>query len=373
MKAKSMRTGLKYMGRLVGFNPPKNHTRMKRHIAGVFIVMGIIASLEGFSQDIGWRTNISSFFDNSEFAHSNVSIPQTMGGVHLAPELVFQYDSLHSIVAGVDLLHEFGSDGFIDKLTPTAYYQFKKGEFSFVMGAFQRRMVAKNYPRFFFRDSIGYYMPNMNGLALIYNGKALKGNLWLDWASRQSYTKRETFFVGFSGEYKRGTIFAKNFSYMYHFAGVMEPIHFEPLHDNLLSLTTVGVDLSGLTFIDRLSVSAGWAVGLDRARTGSSDWLAHNGIYCEIEAGYKWVGVFNSLYIGSPQMYYYGIYNNELYWGDPFYRAGNYNRTDLYINFLDKDFVAIKLLYSLHVSEGELYQQQVLKLSFDIGDSRKNN
>jgi len=346
---------------------------MKKHIIWIFVAMGFFFPIEGFSQEIGWRTKISYFFDNSEFAHSDVIIPQTMSGVHLAPELVFEYDSLHSIVAGADLLHEFGSDGFIDKLTPTAYYQFKKEDFRFVMGAFPRGMVLEKYPRFFFQDSIGYYRPNMNGLALVYDNKTLKGNLWLDWASRQSYTDREAFFVGFSGEYNRGIIFAKNFSYMYHFAGVMEPTHFEALHDNILSITSIGVDLSGLTFVDQLSVSAGWAVGLDRARSGGSDWLAHNGLYCEIAASYRWVGVLNSLYIGSPQMYYYGIYNNELYWGDPFYRAGSYNRTDLYINFLDRDFGTIKLLYSLHVCEGELYQQQVLKLSFNICDNWENN
>ena len=156
---------------------------------------------------------------------------------------------------------------------------------------------------------------------------------------------------------------------MYHFAGVMEPVRFDPLHDNILSLTTVGVNLSDVTFLDQLSLSAGWAVGVDRSRSSGSDWLAHNGLYYEVKAQYKWIGVFNTLYLGEPQMYYYGDYNNELYWGDPFYRAGNYNRTDIYIDFMNNELGSIKLVYSLHACEGELYQEQVLKVSFNIGNS----
>ena len=343
---------------------------MKRFIAESLIILGLLLSVDGFSQDIGWRTNISSFFDNSEFANSNVQIPQTMSGVRFSPELVFAYDSIHSIVVGANLLHEFGSDGFVDVISPVAYYQYKRSGFRFVMGAYPRSIIVEEYPRIFFQDSILYYKPNMNGLALDYRNGSLKANLWLDWTSRQSFSTRETFFVGFSGEYDRGILFARNFSYMYHFAGVMEPTRFEALHDNILSLTTVGVDLAGVTFLDKLTVNAGWAVGLDRSRNGGSGWLANNGLYYEIIAQYKWIGVFNTLYLGEKQMYYYNDHNNELYWGDPFYRAGNYNRTDFYIDFMENDYGSIKLVYSLHACEGELYQQQILRLSFNIGDNR---
>lgn len=324
-----------------------------------------------YSQEVDWNIGVSSFFDNSEFGHSKVQIPQTMAGVHLIPEAIFRLDQVHSIHVGVDMLHEFGSNAFVDIFTPTAYYQYKKPSFKFLMGAYPRKMVVDKYPRFFFQDSITYYRPNMTGLLLEYSGNHLYGNLWLDWTSRQSPTEREAFIVGFSGEYKQGIFVSRNFSYMYHFAGVMNPVAFDALHDNILSYTSIGVDLSGKTPLDKLSLHAGWAVGLDRARDDSG-WFVHHGLLSEATVQYKWFGVFNTLYRGDSQMYYYNDHGNELYWGDPIYRAKLYNRTDLYVEFMNRDIGSIRFVYSLHACEHELYQQQVLRMSFNIGNERKD-
>ena len=341
--------------------------KMERVGKGFFILFFCLIPIKGISQEIGWKVGISSFFDNSEFDHSIVRIPQTMAGLHLSPELVLGYDTVHSIHVGADMLHEFGSDGFVDKLTPTAYYMYQKSSFLFLMGSYPRRLAVETYPRLFFQDSVAYYRPNMNGLLLEYTGKSLSANLWLDWTSRQSHTAREAFIVGFSGQYKRDLISVGNYTYMYHFAGVMEPISFDPLHDNILSFTYLGIDFAEKTNFEKLFIKGGWAVGWDRSRGVNTGWLAHNGFMAEAAIQYKKIGIFNSLYRGESQMYYYADHTNELYWGDPFYRRDFYNRTDIYIDFIKSDRGSIKLIYSLHASGGELYHQQLLKMSFNIG------
>ena len=146
---------------------------------------------------------------------------------------------------GVNLLHEFGSPNAIDKFYPTAYYESDRGPLRFIMGAFPRSRTIENYPRLFFQDSILYYRPNINGIFSEYRKDENYFNVWLDWTGRQSKTVNETFFIGFSGKYKTGIFYLQHFGAMFHYAGKMDPVVEEPLHDNLLFLTSAGIDLSG--------------------------------------------------------------------------------------------------------------------------------
>jgi hypothetical protein len=82
----------------------------------------------------------------------------------------------------------------------------------------------------------------------------------------------------------------------------------------------------------------------------------------ETHLAYKRVGIFNTLYLGDGQMAFYADHSNKLYWGDPIYRAGNYNRSDFYIGFIKTNRVKLNLTYSLHFAEGNMYHEQLLKL-----------
>ncbi|HOS71229.1 MAG TPA: hypothetical protein PLZ75_02140 [Bacteroidales bacterium] len=325
------------------------------------------------SQQIGFRTGLYSFFDNTEFGHSRVHIPQTMAGVRFVPGMSVSFDSVHTIVAGVNMLHEYGSTGIIDDLSPVAYYMFRKSGFSFLAGAFPREEALDRFPRLFFRDSISFYRPNMNGILLDYSGRNISANLWLDWTSRQSYESRETFFVGFSGKYNREHFYIRNFSYMFHFAGFMDPVTDEPLHDNLLQLTSAGLDLSGVTFLSRLDFNVGYVTGFDRARALKTGWLLHHGFLSELNIEYRGIGIFNTFYAGDGQMEYYPVHNNELYWGDPFYRTNTYNRTDFYWSFLRSNIIKARLEFSFHFTEGNIYNEQALKVSVNLNNIRMKN
>ena len=335
----------------------------------VFIVLlfGIV-SVEAISQEVLWKARVFSFFDNSEFAKSEYKVPQTMSGIQVAPEIGLRWDSVHITGAGVNLLHEFGSSNPVDKLYLTAYYEFNKKPFRFLMGAFPRDNVLDKYPRIFFQDSISYYRPNINGIFWEIHSDNNYFNLWLDWTSQISETVRETFFVGLSGRYNTGIFYLQHFDYMYHYAKDLDPVVEKGIYDNALMLTSAGIDLSGKTFLDELDVNAGWCAGIERDRAEESGWIVNNGLLVETRIGYRILGIFNTLYLGEGQMSFYEDHSNNLYWGDPIYRAGNYNRSDFFINFIRNDKVNVRLTYSLHFAEGNVYHEQLLKVSVNLNN-----
>ena len=332
------------------------------------IIFCCFISFHGFSQNLFWKAGIYTFFDNTEFAKSEYKTPQTMSGIQLIPEIGLRWDSSHFAGAGVNLLHEFGSSEPVDKLYLTAYYEYRKKPFRFLMGAFPRDNVLDKYPRIFFQDSISYYRPNVNGIFWeAFSGKDYL-NVWLDWTGQKSAEVRETFFVGLSGKYNIGVFYLQHFDYMYHFAKDLDPAGDNGLHDNGLMLTSAGIDLNGKTFLDILDINAGLATGFERARDEDSGWILNSGLLMETRIGYKIFGLFNTLYLGEGHMPFYNDHSNSLYWGDPIYRAGNYNRSDFYINFIRNKKVNLNLTYSLHFAEGNVYHEQMLKVSVNLNN-----
>lgn len=325
------------------------------------------------AQDKVWKLGVNSFFDNTEFGNSGVQIPQTMAGVHVAPEVGLSWGGVHCVYVGADVLHEYGSNKAVDRLDPIAYYSYGRAPFRFYMGAFPRKLVLEDYPRLFFTDSIHNYRPNINGLCWEFSHGKSYIRAWLDWTSRQTYTRNETFFMGESARLSLGEWYVQHFGYMFHYAGVMNPVVPEALHDNGLYRTSLGVDLSERTGWDKLDFSLGWAVGVEDARQGVPNWLKHHAIMAEAKVEYRGLGLENSLYAGNRQMAFYDDHGMNLYWGDRVYRAQRYDRSDFYIRFFHTEVVDIKLMYTLHFLENDMYHEQSLYVCFNIGNRVKKH
>jgi hypothetical protein len=321
-----------------------------------------------YSQGFTWNANLYTFFDNVEFGGSAYKIPQTMAGGIFTPGASITLDSVHGLHAGVSLIREFGSEKVIDKIDPVIYYSCTRGNLEFMMGAFPRMAVVGKYPRMFFQDSLSYYRPNINGISVRYSVSKSYLSLWLDWTGRQSYTTRESFLAGMSGRYTRGMFYIQNFAYMFHLAGSSNPADIEGLHDNLLFQASAGIDLSGKTILDVLDFNAGWVAGIERERNRSKGFILRDGFLAETRIGYGIMGFFNTFYTGSGLMEYYTDHGDELYWGDPAYRAATYNRSDLSLRFFRNRKVDIGLTYSLHFLEREIYNEQLLKVKVDINN-----
>lgn len=312
-----------------------------------------------FAQKPEWQLGITPFFDNTEFGGSKVTHDQTIAGTRLSPEIGLCLDSVHRIHVGLTLMQEFGSKNTIDSYSPIAYYQFDKKPMNFVMGAFPREMVLKNYNRLFFQDSIAFYRPIMTGLFWEVYKKNNYFNVWVDWTGRQSETQREAFFIGWSGKYQKGIGYLRHNAYMGHYAKTLNAPDTMYINDNGLVNTAIGLDFSEKTSFEKLDFSIGHMFGLEDNR-GKTKWLAHNALILEANIEYHGLGIFNHFYYGEKQMHFYNDEGNKLYWGDPVYRSKSYNRTDVYLRFIESERVKIKFVVSLHALEGKLYNEQGL-------------
>ena len=342
----------------------------KGFICLLLVLHGMV--IKSFSQEMLWKAGVYNFFDNNEFANSKVNIPQTMAGVHLAPEIGLKWNDNHRIFAGFDAMHEYGSDKIIDFFYPIVYYEFSGQHFRFYTGAFPRKLALEKYPRMFFRDSIQNYRPAITGMFWEYYSGENYVNVWLDWVSRQTYTRREAFFLGWSGRYNMNLFYGKHFGYMLHFAHTMQPERTEGLHDNILLLTSLGIDLAAKTNFEKLEANVGWAVGLERDRSLDA-WKTPQGFMSEIIIEYKGLEIYNTFYKGKGQQIFYGDHGSDLYWGDPMYRTGVYDRADLSVRFYKSDVVNLKMTWSLHFAEQTMYHSQLFTASFELDNLKRKS
>ena len=343
---------------------------MRKSYIAILFLWGI--GISCFSQEVLYRAGLHSFFDNNEFDGCPVGDSQTMAGVHLVPQIGLEWNAKHRIFAGVDVMHEFGSDKTVGYHDPIAYYEFDAKPFRFYMGAFPRKMALEKYPLFFFQDSILNYRPVVNGLFWeCYSEKNDFLNIWLDWTSRQTFTDREAFFMGWSGQYNKDVFYGQHFGYMYHFASSMDPDKHTPVHDNGRIWTALGIDLSSKTSLDELDINAGWAVGLERDRATDDGWHTPQGLLSQVRVEYRGIGLFNTYYKGGSQAKFYDRYGTQLYWHDRLYRATRYNRLDGYLYFMKTDVVTLKFIFSLHFADPGMYTEQQFYATFDLDNLKK--
>ena len=342
---------------------------MRKGCIFLFLMAGSFF-VSAFSQEVLWKAGVSNFFDNSEYGFSQWNKPQTMAGVHLTPEIGLGWNEKHRAFVGFDALHEFGSNKTIDFFNPIVYYDYTARCFRFYMGAFPRRLMADKYPRMFFQDSIRYYRPIINGIFMEYFSEKNYFNIWMDWTSRQTYTRRETFYVSWSGRYNLGVLYGQHFGFVSHYAGTMNRALDDGLHDNVILLTSLGLDFSSKTNFEKLDANVGLALGFERDRN-LEVWHYPKGLLSEVNIEYRGIGLMNTYYNGQGQQVLYNDRGSDLYWGDPFYRSQNYDRADLYICFYKSEVVNLKMMWSFHFTEQRIRHQQILYASLDLNNLKK--
>lgn len=311
------------------------------------------------AQTFEGNINLHTFADNREYMNSN-RFSQTIFGARLSPELGLLIDSVHRIRIGFNALHEFGSSDFTRAIDPVIYYQYQDKRWDFYMGVFPRLNVLDDYPRAIFKDTLAYYRPNVEGMLVKLNTRSGHEKVWIDWTSRQTDLDRETFLFGFSGYYKKGLFFTSHHAMMFHNAGPGISIPGDHIQDNGAASLKLGVDLSELTALDSLTFNTGGLMSFERTRS-VSDWETPAGLLFEMHAGYKRFGLTSSLYLGE---------GHNLIYGDQFYTAKEYNRTDLSFTPIRNKRIEGKFTLSLHFLEGEVDNQQAFSLRYNIGGRR---
>lgn len=357
--------------------PPKKTDRydnMKRLIFRTILIISCITTYGGnaLSQDVLWRVGLYNMFDNSEFAPSPIRTSRTMAGTRLQPMLGFVLESRHQLLVGTDLLHRWGSNRFIDRALPIAYYRFESPKWEFHIGAFPKQQLFERYPRMMFSDSVMWERPAVNGFSIEYKHNKSYANFWLDWTSFDDGVSLESFYLGWSGRWQKGIFYGQHFGYMFHSviydytASSATPSGIS-VKENIKTISSLGADLTDRTPFDRLESNIGLSASLERNRL-TGEYHTPIGLLWQTDMEYRGIAIGNTLYLGSSQQRMYNVFGNYLYWGDLMYKLPFYNRTDLTLHFYKSNILNISLEFSLHFGEGRLYNQQILRSSFNLNN-----
>ncbi len=302
----------------------------------------LIISVKSLSQQFEWEAGFFGFFDNREYFNEFI-IPQTILGENIAAEAGFVINNNNRFRAGLSYTYECGSKG--DYLLPDMIMYFKGSwkPATFYIGSFPRyELVA--HPRAMLTDTLLYFRPMVEGMYLEHRRSWGYQNIWLDWTSRQTDTKRETFLVGASGLFNKGIFLYQHHFIMYHFAGPAIDIPNDHIRDNGGLNVMPGTNLSRISGLDTLTVSSGFLMSYDRLRH----------VY-ELRFMWGWLSDVNICYkgFGLHGVYYRGD-GQVLLYGDGFYKSTAYGRADLYYERKYLDRIWSRLDFSFHFLPGNL-------------------
>lgn len=326
-----------------------------------FIILSLlsITVFKTEAQTFEANLNYFGFMDNREYARSKRH-SQTIFGNRISPEIGLKLDSFNRLRVGFNALYEFGSQkhSFFDRVDPVIYYEHKKNNWNFFIGSFPREKLLADYPRGLLTDTLNYYRPNIEGMLVKYQTEKFKETVWLDWTSRQTAKDKETFLFGFSGKYQPGLFFFSHYAYMFHNAGAGIAIPGDLLQDNGGLQAEVGLDLSKKTFLDSLTLSGGVMFSFERTRAVSSSFNTPAGFISNLYASYKKFSIQNTFYSGQA---------HHLIYGDAFYTAHNYDRIDFGYTPIKYKNLEGKFVFSYHIVDGALDNQQAFFLRYNIG------
>ncbi len=308
------------------------------------------------AQDFIWTAGNYSFFDNREYSNPYMD-DQTITGSRIFGYAGFSLNENNRFAFGIDYLYEFGSKG---ELQEPDFIMFYKGNFknlALTIGAFPRYHEL-SMPYALFSDTIRYYRPNVEGISVDYHTAGFRHNVWIDWTSRQSYTKKEIFMLGFSGYWNSGIFMVQHHFIMSHVAHSKYHSPDEHIRDNGGYAVMAGMNASHLTRLDTLVFTSGILGSWDRLRS-VYDFSWPVGWISEAEINYKGFGLHGLYYAGDEQV---------IISGDGFYKSGSYGRTDLYYQRKTSN-VSGRLQFSLHFIPGIVDLSMSLVVRAQLDDS----
>jgi hypothetical protein len=272
-----------------------------------------------------------------------------MLGARLDVQRGFTMDSVHHVFFGLNYLYEYGSKLTEHTPIPDLYYHYSGEQFNLYFGSFPRKDLI-SYPLVFLSDTFEYYSPNMQGGYASFKNEFLHHNVWIDWTSRQTDTRREAFIAGLSGEVRINPVYLEYYFYMFHRALPKIRPAGEKLRDNGGGGIFLGTNFPEKLIPGDYSIDAGLIWNYDRFRPGPVN--NATGFMGRMDARYKWAGVDYNIYRGDPL-----DFEN----GDHFYLAGKYSRLGIMLIPFTGTKVSAHAKFNFHFLEGTVeYSQQIL-------------
>lgn len=318
-------------------------------------------SLPMFAQRVDYHLKFKAIGDNREY-FSGYNEPQTILGTRGAFTLGARLDSMQQVRAGLDYFYEFGSE--LGELKPEfiLYYQVQYKDWGFRFGSFDRTEVL-DYPLAFIADDYNYYKPNLEGLYIQYTPKNHRVNAFADWVSRQDTVRREQFMAGITGTHRWGNILLEEYWYMFHNAGRAVWTETEPIEDYMGGLVLAGCDFSDKLNLDIATVKTGALASQGRTRGSGLGFEKAISSYSEIALEKRGFGVKSVFNFGQKHHFFVGdaFYNNTT----------SYVRTNLYFTPINLNHIKGRFIWSLHVANGDLDNQQQFSLIYEFGQKLK--
>lgn len=324
---------------------------MKR---GLFILF-LFTYLFSNAQNLEYQVLFEGIGDNREFTRP-LAHPQTILGTRGAFELGVSFDN-HRLRGGLSHLFEFGSDIDAQKPKLILYYQYLDTQKEFIFGSFPRRDKI-DFPLAMLNDTLLYYRPNMEGFYGKINWDWGHQLGFVDWVGRQTEVQREQFMAGSSGEIEYKNLFLQNYVLMFHNAH--DKMHLPDQHiEDFFGFTIQGGFRTPEDAAMKGYIKAGILTSFYRERGITDGFQVSNSLFTEAWASYKNFGIKSVLNTGGAHKFFFG---------DPYYHAKNYWRTDLIWYFINHEKVKGKFNLSMHVFDWEtLDNQQQLSIIYVFG------
>ena len=330
---------------------PLKYQKMKKLPFLLFLFTSILVK----SQVFEYQVLFEGIGDNREY-FNDLAYPQTILGARSAFEIGVTFDE-HKIRGGLSQLQEFGSDIDAQKPKLTMYYQFKNEKNEFLFGAFPRRDKI-DFPLAMLTDTLLYYRPNIEGMFGQLNWDWGHQNGFVDWVGRQTEVVSEIFMAGASGEISSKNLFLQNYILLTHHAvpSIKGPDdHIEDYFGFALQAGIRTPKNSQFTGY----IKAGVLGSSFRQRSVIEDFQNVFSLLIEANGKYKNFGLKSVLNSGGGHNFAYG---------DLFYRAKNYSRTDLIWYFINHEKVKGTFNLSFHIIDWEeLNQQQQMSIIYVFG------
>lgn len=364
---------------------------MNKLIFTLSILLSALVSYAGEKPDIklAYDIDFEMNFDNREYYESNFTKSMTIFGARLNPSvglsLTENNGAHHSLMLGVDVMKDFGSQATVDLFRElTLYYRFEKQisktKMGIYAGIFPRKAMEGTYSQAFFSDSLKFYDNNIEGLLLKFHRPAAYFEVGCDWMGQYSALNREKFMIFSSGQGKVLPFMSLGYdAYMLHFANSSRS---KGLVDNILANVYARFDLADYVDLQRLSLRLGWLQAMQRDREYDGIFVYPGGVEFDQEVRNWNVGIHNRIFYGTDMMPYYNNYDNaglkygtDLYYGDPFYRIhddggngpGLYDRFEVYYEPSIGKYIKLRVAALFHF-HGMKYSgcQQMISVRFNL-------
>lgn len=326
-----------------------------------------VVCFSGLTQRISGGFYYDFFFDNAEFDRSGLATSQTLGGMHIVPELKFELDKNTFIATGVNFLFAHGNNPHLTALLPLVYLRNETKKQQLWVGAFSRTSTLNEYSELLFLESIRYFRPNVSGF--MWQLRERKGflKLWLDWTGMQRADMRESFLAGLSFLLPvNESINLSGESYLFHLANTRPATPGFVVCDNAQAEFRLSWDSKTGHIGNRMNLSAGMLAAYERERGNPAGSAFPVSFVLRANYFTKLFSFENVLVYGKPRLLHYEKYAETLYWSSPFLRDKSYFKSKLYFHLIRRTNWNLTAGSQVHLSQGQLHFQQMLTVSAAI-------